>query len=84
MSRASSPENDFVDVETTDNRPHSSASGASQKQSTSSGTTAPENKRSRGRPRKFKENSEEGMLHLEKFDRKKSEIFHCFQLNYGK
>lgn len=63
MSRASSPENDFVDVESTDNRPHSSASGTSQKQPTSSGNTAvPESKRSRGRPRKFKENSEEGLF----------------------
>lgn len=61
MSRASSPENDFVDVESTDNRPHSSASGTSQKQSISGTGVLPESKRSRGRPRKFKENSEEGL-----------------------
>lgn len=62
ISRASSPENDFVDVESTDNRPQSSASGNSQRPSTSTGLPiTPETKRIRGRPRKFKENSEEGM-----------------------
>lgn len=61
MSRASSPENDFVDVESTDNRPHSSASGTSQKQSISGACVPSGSKRSRGRPRKFKENSEEGL-----------------------
>lgn len=61
MSRASSPENDFVDVESTD-RPQSAASGNSQRPSTSSGLpVTPETKRNRGRPRKFKENSEEGL-----------------------
>lgn len=60
MSRASSPENDFVDVESTDNRPQSSASGNSQRPSTSGMPITPEAKRNRGRPRKFKENSEEG------------------------
>lgn len=63
MSRASSPENDFVDVESTDNRPHSSASQTSQKQSGSSGPSAlSEIKRNRGRPRKLKDISDEGML----------------------
>lgn len=62
MSRNSSPDNDFVDVETTDNRPHSAASGTSQKQSGPALIPAmPEVKRNRGRPRKFKENTEEGM-----------------------
>lgn len=60
MSRASSPENDFVDVESTDNRPQSSASGNSQRPSTSSVIPlTPETKRNRGRPRKTKDVNEE-------------------------
>lgn len=60
MSRASSPENDFVDVESTDNRPQSSASGTSQRPSTSTALpVTPETKRNRGRPRKLKENSDD-------------------------
>lgn len=56
-SRASSPDNDFVDVEsTTDNRPHSSASGNFLKQSGPPLITPmPEVKRNRGRPRKVKD-----------------------------
>lgn len=63
MSRASSPENDFVDVESTDNnRPQSAASGTSQLPSTSTGIpVTPETKRNRGRPRKLKENPEDRM-----------------------
>lgn len=65
MSRHSSPDNEFVDVETTE-RPHSSASGTSQKQSGPQIIAAlPEVKRNRGRPRKFKETSEEGECNLE-------------------
>lgn len=61
MSRASSPENDFVDVESTDNRPQSSASGNSQRPSTSAGLpVTPETKRNRGRPRKLKEVPDDG------------------------
>lgn len=61
MSRASSPENDFVDVESTD-RPQSSASGNSQRPSFSSGLPiVPDAKRNRGRPRKIKETPEDGM-----------------------
>lgn len=60
MSRASSPENDFVDVESTDNRPQSSASGTSQRPSTSSALpVTPETKRNRGRPRKQKDNPDD-------------------------
>lgn len=61
MSRATSPENDFVDVESTDtNRPQSAASGASQRPSTSAGMpVTPEAKRNRGRPRKLKDNPDD-------------------------
>lgn len=59
MSRASSPENDFVDVESTDNRPQSSASGTSQRPSTSALPVTPETKRNRGRPRKQKDNPDD-------------------------
>lgn len=60
MSRASSPENDFVDVESTDNnRPQSAASGTSQLPSTSAGIPITPEKRNRGRPRKLKENPED-------------------------
>lgn len=63
MSRASSPENDFVDVESTDNRPQSSASGNSQRPSTSTGMpVTPEAKRNRGRPRKLKDTPEDGKI----------------------
>lgn len=62
MSRASSPENDFVDVESTDNnRPQSAASGTSQLPSTSNMPVTPEAKRNRGRPRKLKDNPEDRM-----------------------
>lgn len=65
MSRASSPENDFVDVESTDNRPQSSASGNSQRPSTSTGLpVTPETKRNRGRPRKLKETPDEGKIYV--------------------
>lgn len=58
-SRASSPDNDFVDVEsTTDNRPHSSASVSLLKQSGPQLIAPmPEVKRNRGRPRKLKDPS---------------------------
>lgn len=70
MSRASSPENDFVDVESTDNnRPQSSASGNSQRPSISSGLpVTPETKRNRGRPRKLKEVPDEGNYHSINFN----------------
>lgn len=62
MSRASSPENDFVDVESTDNRPQSAASGTSQRPTTSAGMpVTPETKRNRGRPRKLKDNPDDRM-----------------------
>lgn len=62
MSRASSPENDFVDVESTD-RPQSAASGTSQRPTTSSGMpVTPEAKRNRGRPRKQKDTPDDRML----------------------
>lgn len=64
MSRASSPENDFVDVESTD-RPQSAASGNSQRPSTSSGMpVTPETKRNRGRPRKMKDNPDDRMFYF--------------------
>lgn len=58
-SRASSPDNDFVDVESTiDNRPHSSASVSLLKQSGPQLISPmPEVKRNRGRPRKLKDPS---------------------------
>lgn len=59
MSRHSSPDNDFVDIESTE-RPHSSASGTSQKHGPQIIAALPEVKRNRGRPRKMKENVEEG------------------------
>lgn len=59
-SRNSSPDNDFVDVEGTE-RPHSSASASSQKFDGPSVIPAlPEIKRGRGRPRKNRDNLEEG------------------------
>ncbi len=59
-SRNSSPDNDFVDVEGTE-RPHSSASASSQKFDGPSLIPAmPEIKRGRGRPRKNRDNLEEG------------------------
>lgn len=59
-SRNSSPDNDFVDVEGTE-RPHSSASASSQKLDGPSIIPAlPEIKRGRGRPRKNRDNLEEG------------------------
>lgn len=58
MSRSSTPDNDFVDVESTD-RPHSSASG-SQKHGPPIIPAMPEVKRNRGRPRKTRDNLEDG------------------------
>lgn len=58
-SRNSSPDNDFVDVEGTE-RPHSSASASSQKFDGMSSMPLPEIKRGRGRPRKHRDNLEEG------------------------
>lgn len=59
-SRNSSPDNDFVDVEGTE-RPHSSASASSQKfDGLSTLPLLPEIKRGRGRPRKNRDNLEEG------------------------
>lgn len=75
MSRASSPDNEFVDVESTD-RPHSSASGSSQKHAgPSTIPPTPEVKRNRGRPRKTRDNLEDGkqnknLMLLEKFHNK--------------
>lgn len=62
-SRNSSPDNDFVDVESTE-RPLSSASTSSQKIGDRGGPpiipAMPEVKRGRGRPRKNRDNLEEG------------------------
>lgn len=59
-SRNSSPDNDFVDVEGTEQRPMSAASNSSQKAGTSSSMLMPEGKRGRGRPRKNRGNLEDG------------------------
>lgn len=53
MSRNSSPDNDFVDVESTENRPSSSASMKQPRPPLI--PAVPEVKRNRGRPRKIKE-----------------------------
>lgn len=53
MSRASTPDNDFVDVESTDNRPPSSSSMKAPGPPLIS--PMPEVKRNRGRPRKIKD-----------------------------
>lgn len=62
-SRASTPDHDFIDIEGGD-RPLSSNSTSSQQQHKQLGPPLilpmPEVKRSRGRPRKFPEHSEEG------------------------
>lgn len=58
-SRASSPDNDFVDVEGT-GRPLSGASMSSQKAGPSLIDGLPEAKRGRGRPRKNRDNLEDG------------------------
>ena len=63
MSRNSSPDNDFVDVEATE-RPLSSASMYSQKHPAGPSLipAMPEVKRGRGRPRKNRDNLEEGLF----------------------